>query len=106
MSQPGLPAIVELEDVLIPEKSDFYVNDCRHIVVALAVFTESVTLHTVMVVGEIPSGPMSDHIMFSLRDECGVEYPMMGGVQSGGGGVDLTTRAPSFGDRMTTGRRL
>ncbi|MFG1769025.1 hypothetical protein ACGFIX_05610 [Nocardia salmonicida] len=86
MSQPGVPAIIELEDVLIPETSDFYVNDRRHIVVALALFTETVTLYTVMVVGEIPSGPMSDHVKFSLRDERGVEYPMVGGGQSGGGG--------------------
>ncbi|MFD4433590.1 hypothetical protein [Nocardia sp. NPDC058497] len=86
MVQTGLPAIIELEDVLIPETSNYYINDRRHIVVALALFVETVTLHTVMVVGEIPSGPMSDHLVFGLRDERGTEYPWIGGGQGGGGG--------------------
>lgn len=63
----------------------YYINDRRHIMVALALFTETATLHSVMVVGEIPIGVLRDHFMFSLRDERGTEYPFLGAGQSSGG---------------------
>ncbi len=85
--------IVELEAVLIPDRSDFHISESRHIVVALALFTETVTLHTVTVMADNLTDPLADHITFVLHDERGIEYRPMGGGHSGTGiSVDARSR--------------
>ncbi|WP_063006260.1 hypothetical protein [Nocardia salmonicida] len=93
MSQPDLPEIVELDAVLIPEKSNFHISESRHIVVALALFAETATLHTVTVMADSLTDPLTDHVIFGLRDERDTEYRLLGGGHSGVGiSVDAHTR--------------
>ncbi|MFJ2834244.1 hypothetical protein ACIO52_02660 [Nocardia sp. NPDC087230] len=92
MSQPEPPEVVELEAVLIPETTTFHISESRHIVVALALFAETATLHTVIVMADNLTEPLADYVLFGLRDERGIEYRRMGGGH-GGVGISVEARA-------------
>lgn len=88
MTEWSIPTPPELEAVLVPDTHEFYVgpNRDRHIIVALALWPDSVSLFSLTAVGTAMPTPGGAFTMFGLVDDAGSRYPFLAGGSGGMGG--------------------